>query len=96
MSDRPILMPADTPDYMVEAWAGALCWAASEKDIMNAFLDETKIQVRIPANGLDAMIDAATGVDQAIADKFTLWFNENVWGKIGGDDEPTATQVDRG
>jgi hypothetical protein len=87
MMTRPSLMPADTPDYMAPAWASCMSWAISEADIRAAFEAETGHQYSPPKNGLERMIDEATGHGNAYVKAFVTWANENVWGALDGNDD---------
>lgn len=84
---RPRLMPLTTPDYMAPAWAGCLHWAIGCDEIREAFFEQTGCRWSPPRNGLDRMIDEATGADRAFIEKFVGWFNENVWGDMDHDAE---------
>lgn len=65
MTDRPSLMPADTPDYMAPAWASCMQWAIGEPDILAAYRAETGDRWEPGKTGLDRMIDKACGADRA-------------------------------
>lgn len=63
-------------------WVGCLKWAVSEPDIVARFQAETGVTIgRTP---LDRMIDAASGNDAAVVEKFVVWFGVNVWGDENG------------
>ena len=64
---------------MYVAWADALMFAAAYDPMRDAFETETKMSLPT-GKPLDQMIDAATGYDKAVAEKFIEWFNEKVWG----------------
>jgi hypothetical protein len=81
---RHPLMPADTPDYMTDAWASCMSWAIGEPEIVGAFRADTGNKWRPAQSGLDAMIDKATGADKAFVEAFIRWANDNVWGPIDG------------
>ena len=81
---RPSLMPADTPDYMADAWSSAMHWAAGNADIVQAFRRDTGNAWTPGTTPLDAMIDTATGADQVFAEAFIQWANVNIWGPIDG------------
>ena len=55
------LKPADTPDYMIPAWLGCISWAAGEPVLLEQFKKDTGLSYSAPKNGMDAMIDEATG-----------------------------------
>lgn len=73
-------MPADTPDFMAQAWVDCLRWASSSPEIIERFQKETGVRVRPIRSPLDAMIDNATGYNRDCFEKFVAWFNENIWG----------------
>ena len=78
------LMPDDTPAYMAPAWLGCIGWAAREDALVDAFRAETGNNWKPARNGMDAMIDVATGADWAFIEAFIKWVNVNVWGPIDG------------
>ena len=82
MTNRPKLMPADTPDYMMPAWLGCMHWAIGEDNIRAAFEAETGHRYTAPKNGLERMIDESTGHASAYVEAFIRWANENVWGPL--------------
>lgn len=84
---RPALMPADTPDYMIEAWLGCIHWAISEPDILAAFRADTGNNWSPGLTPIDRMIDEATGADNHFIEAFIRWVNENLWGPIDGEEE---------
>lgn len=84
---RPPLMPSNTPDYMAPAWASCVLWCSTDKDMIAQFVADTGLKFARPRNGLDAMIDAATGADAEIASRFVAWVNEWVWGDPFAEDE---------
>lgn len=86
MNERDVmsLKPADTPDYMAPAWLGCIGFAARDAGICATFEAETGKRWTPPRNGMDAMIDAATGADWAYVKAFIEWVNVNVWGPIDG------------
>ena len=74
--------PADTPEYMHGAWAGALSAAIKEPEILAQFRADTGNNWEPARSPLDKMIDEATGVDRAFVEEFVAWFNTNVWGPM--------------
>src|SRR6478609_2456928 len=85
MSDRkPIEPPADTPDYMVDAWVSCLHWALGEEEIIAAFRRETGVRWTPGKTGIERMIDQATGADYRFLAEFVAWFNVAIWGPIDG------------
>lgn len=77
------LRPADTPDYMTPAWLGCISWAIGDESVVAAFRQDTGLQWRPGRNGIDRMIDQATGAEQEFVRAFVLWVNVNVWGPTG-------------
>ena len=80
--DIVALRPADTPEYMTPAWLGCVRWAASEPEVVDAFLRETGIQWSPASTPLERLIDQATGSDKELVSAFVRWANENVWGPL--------------
>lgn len=78
------LKPADTPDYMVEAWLGCISWALTEPAVLEQFQIDTGNRWTPGRNGLEQAIDKATGADVAFLTQFIQWVNANVWGPIDG------------
>lgn len=77
--------PADTPAEMMPAWLGSLSFAIGQEDMLAAFRAHTGMQWVPPRNGLDRMIDAATGNDgKVFVEAFIKWHNECVWGPLDG------------
>lgn len=74
------LLPAHTPAYMADAWLGCIHWAIGDPDTLAAFTAVTGKTWAPPRNGLDAMIDKATGNEAEFVRAFVLWANDNVWG----------------
>ena len=71
-----------TRDEFTEcAWRDFVVWAWGEPKMRTAFEHATGTKLMAPArNGLDAMIDAATGVHQTQAVAFVDWVTINHWG----------------
>lgn len=86
-SERPKMMPADTPDYMASAWFDALHWAIGEADVLKRFGADTNIHWQPGETPIDLMLDKITGLDREFIEAFIQWFNVNVWGPIN-----TATE----
>lgn len=83
MTKTPLGFPA-----MFGAFLGCAEWAIGSEDVRADYLKATGIDlVRIvPRNGLDAMIDKATGYDpkEAIS-AFLDWLVVEIWGEEGND-----------
>lgn len=69
--DRHRLMPSDTPDFMAPAWFDCLRWSLANDDILDAF---------ICSPGFDPAEDS----EDVVGPKYITWFNEKVWGPMGG------------
>ena len=82
MSERPELMPADTPDYMAPAWAACMSWALGDPVVRSEFEAATGMRWTPPKNAIDRAIDAATGHGDAYVRAFIQWANVNVWGPL--------------
>jgi hypothetical protein len=78
------LMPADTPEYMFDAWIGCMLWAIGEQDIRERFEVDTGFRWVPPRNALDQMVDDATGFKQQYLEAFIRWANVYIWGPIEG------------
>lgn len=78
------LVPSDTPEYMLSAWASCMTWALGHEEIMAAFRADTGNQWQPGRSPLDKMIDNATGAKEKFITDFVNWANINVWGKIDG------------
>jgi hypothetical protein len=74
--------PASTPEQLFPAWASCLMWAVNDPDAIAAFREDTGCKFQPARNGLDRMIDEATGAEAAFVKAFVEWFNSNVWGEI--------------
>lgn len=82
MSDRPSLMPLDTPDYMAPAWAAFMRWAIGHEETIEAFRAETGNNWRPASDALGEQIDKATGADDAFVRDFVVWANGALWGPV--------------
>lgn len=66
-------------------WRDCLLWSITSKEpnFLAAFTAETGMSFPpSPKCDLEAMIDQATGVNEAIAARYVEWFNANVWGSL--------------
>lgn len=77
MSNRHPDMPKDTPDYLFDAWAGCVLWAAGEPDIIAAFEASSGLRTtaKIPVGVLNA-------TDRTYAKAFIEWVNTHLWGPM--------------
>jgi hypothetical protein len=67
-------------DFMRVAWASFCRWAITDRDIRRQFVEETGISLDVEArSGLDALIDQATGRNEA----FLKWVTLTWWGRGG-------------
>lgn len=85
MSERPELMPADTPDYMAPAWGACMSWALGNAAIRAEFEADTGRKWVAPKNAIDRAIDKATGHGDDYVRAFIEWANVNVWGPMDGE-----------
>jgi hypothetical protein len=76
------LRPVDTPEYMTPAWLGCIHWAIGTPEIVDAFRRESGMAWTPARNGLDRMIDEATGVEKRFIEAFIEWANANIWGPM--------------
>lgn len=76
------LKPADTPDYMIDAWLGCVVWAISNEETLALFRTETGNRWYPGRSGLDRMIDQATDSDWKFIEAFVLWVNTEIWGPL--------------
>ncbi len=66
----------------VVMYLGCLQWASAEPNVIARFESDTGTKIPPKArNGLDRMIDEASGMNRMVFDKFVDWFDANVWGK---------------
>ena len=76
-------------DMLVGAWSACLQWSLGFAPIQEQFAQSPGGPLKLARGGIAAMIDKATGFDQAEIRRYIEWFNENVWGECGpGDDAP--------
>lgn len=63
------------------AWRGFIAWAIKQPEMREQFTAETGHQWPSAAkNGLEAMIDGATGYHEKVAEAFMLWATKTHWG----------------
>jgi hypothetical protein len=66
-------------------------FAIDHEPTVAMFQRETGVKlVSAPRNGLEAMIDAATGAGEHRMMAFVLWVTKNIWGRDGVPDEILA------
>jgi hypothetical protein len=88
MIDRSdVLTPFLPEPYLVPAWLDCLRWALGESGVMDAFRAETGCAWRPARTAIDRAVDLATGCEADSLRRFAAWFNANVWGPVGGEDE---------
>lgn len=81
-------------EFLEIAWRDFCLWAASEPDCVAAFHAETgRSFMAKPANGLEAMIDQATGKIDDDARAFVDWVTDSQWGI---DEAPASYRAARG
>lgn len=68
---------------MAMMWHGFVMFAASEKDFIKAFEEETGLHwpFKTDISPIDRAIDSACGYDVHVVDKFVDWLNVNYWGE---------------
>lgn len=76
------LMPQGEHEYLVPAWLGCFSWALRNCRVMEDFTAATGVKYTPPRTGIEAMIDDATGADDAFFCAFAKWMNENIWGDM--------------
>lgn len=86
--DSTMLDPAAEVRDLLNAIARRDCmlWAVTAPEVLAAFRRETGNTFAPPKNGLDALIDHATGSAEAFAKEFEAWFDANIWGDPEGSD----------
>lgn len=68
-------------DFGYPAWRGFIVWASGHPDFQKMYAQHTGIAWPSPAkNGLEAMIDDATGHLSGHLEGFMLWATEHYWG----------------
>lgn len=68
-------------DLGYPAWRGFVSWAYADDRMRAAFTAETGILwPPAPSNGLELLIDRATGAETAVAGAFAIWASEQ-WGE---------------
>lgn len=71
---------ADNP-VMEGAWLAFVQWAIGEEGARAAFERETGAKWSPPKNGLERMIDEATGHAESYVADFAEWITRNEWGR---------------
>ena len=79
--DQPMPDDLRNCDFNLGMTVEFLRWAVIEPSLVAAFSAETGIQqMPAPKNGLEAMIDEATGAREHFLKALTVWLIENQWG----------------
>jgi hypothetical protein len=74
-------------DFLMQiAWQDFLWWAIGEKEIVKQFEEQTGMKFSAPKNGIEKMIDDATGFQSTTLERFVVWATETMW-----DGEPEST-----
>lgn len=68
-------------DLMLPAFLSCLHWALGEPAIIDRYRAETGDAFAPAANGLERMIDRATGNDLAFLQRFSDWVEVNIFGR---------------
>jgi hypothetical protein len=83
MTTEPYGLP-----LMGDAWVSYLLWAAQDTGILMEFTADTGMNLEaLHSQGINRMIDEATGFQRATLIAFADWVTTNYWGIEG--DEPT-------
>ena len=70
-------MSVSDADFGYPAWRGFISWAYEQPEMRAAFTADTGISwPSAPKNGLDAMIDKATGHREKQAEAFAVWASD--------------------
>lgn len=75
----------ESDPIMAGAWAACLNYTISRTDALKRFEEETGNVFRPATNGIEKMIDDATGYEVEFLGKFIDWFNLNIWGTRDGE-----------
>lgn len=68
-------------DLSAIMWSGAVTAAAENADAVAAFKADTGLDLHpTRRNGLEALIDRATGYEDHVLHEFIRWFTVNHWG----------------
>jgi hypothetical protein len=78
------------------AWRDFILYASAEPEILAAFKAATGLSFVPPKNGLEAMIDKATGHTDATAEEFVIWATVNLWGASEAPPAYRAMLAERG
>ena len=76
MSKVPLGWP-----MMAQAYIDFAMWVFGKTEFLEAFKTETGITFVPPKNGLERMIDDATGAGKSFISKFLDWLTVNHWGE---------------
>lgn len=86
----------DNP-VMQSAFASFMSWLWGQDDAHAAHTEATGIaRLPRPKNGLEAMIDVATGVSKQYAESFAQWAIDTQWGVEGRDDQEDERHLETG
>jgi hypothetical protein len=82
------VMPAYMPE-LAPAWASFVNWAITQDGAIDAFKNDTGIDLReiVNASPFEAMVDQATGRPQQYIAAFCDWVTKSQWG-VEGEIEP--------
>lgn len=64
------------------AWESCLKMTAQNPEAIECFKEMTGCDYSPPANGIEKLIDEATGHTADFTEQFLGWFNKQVWGPI--------------
>lgn len=75
--------PEDNP-VMAAAWSSFVQWAIRDSEIRDKFEESSGRKWTLPRNGLERMIDDATGASAAYVEDFAVWVTRELWGEPSG------------
>lgn len=73
--------------YMADPFFGLVSYLITEDWAIDQFEADTGIKYVSPKNGIEAMVDEATGNNKRIAAAFCDWVAETQWGEEGKCDD---------
>lgn len=84
-----ITLPQNTPEFMAPAYFGCLRWALQFDPILESFKEVTGKNIPASRSPIEKLVDEACGINhgEEFIKAFVPWFNEQVWGSLGGPGE---------
>jgi hypothetical protein len=80
MSGQYIKTSYDNDPLMYGAFVGCVRWALGNDDIMRLYRDDTGDGFQPAKNGIEKMIDLATGNELAFFQRFSDWVEREIFG----------------